>query len=55
MAWGHRQGSTLTARAMTRMAVTSDTADCSIIATLAQRDSGIVSVGLKAAALVNET
>lgn len=44
----------LTARAMTRATVTRDTADCSIMAIFAQRDSGITSVGLKAVALVND-
>lgn len=44
----------LTARATTRSTVTSETEDCSIISILAQRDSGITSVGLKAVELVNE-
>ena len=45
----------LTARAMTSATVASETADCSIIVSLAQRLNGMVSVGLKAAALVNDT
>jgi len=45
----------LTARAMTNAAVTRETADCSIIDSFAHRDSGIVSVGLNAVALVNDT
>ena len=44
-----------TARAMTSAAVTSDTAACSIIASFAHRDIGMVSVGLNAVALVNDT
>jgi hypothetical protein len=42
----------LTARATIRATVTMDTADCKVMASLAQRDSGITSVGLNAAALV---
>ena len=45
----------LTARAMTRATVTIDTPACSAMAPLAQRDSGMTSVGLKAVALVNAT
>ena len=44
-----------TARAITSAAVTRDTDACSIIASFAHRDIGIVSVGLKAVALVNDT
>lgn len=44
-----------TARAMTSAAVTNETDACSIIANFAHRDNGIVSVGLKAVALVNDT
>jgi len=44
----------LTARAMTRTTVTIDTADCSSMAVFAHRDSGMTSVGLNAAALVND-
>ena len=44
----------LTARAMTRIASRRATSDCSIIVNLAQRDIGIVSVGLNAVALVND-
>ncbi len=44
----------LTARAMTRTTVTIDTADCSSMAVFAHRDSGMTSVGLDAAALVND-
>ncbi len=43
----------LTARATTSATVTRDTADCRVIAIFDQRDSGMVSVGLKAVALVN--
>ena len=46
---------TLTARAITSAAVTRETADCSIIASLVHLDIGMVSVGLNAVALVNET
>ena len=46
---------TLTARAITRPIVARATIDCAIIASFAQRDSGIVSVGLKAVALVKLT
>ena len=42
----------LTARATIRATVTMETADCKVMASLAQRDSGITSVGLNAAALV---
>ena len=45
----------LTARAMTRATVTIDTPACTAMAPLAQRDSGMTSVGLKAVALVNAT
>ena len=45
----------LTARAMTRAAATREIAACSIMAIFALRVSGIVSVGLNAVALVNET
>ena len=44
----------LTARAMTRATVASDTSDWTSIAIFAHRDSGITSVGLKAVALVND-
>ncbi len=44
----------LTARATTSTTVPSDTIDCTIIAIFAQRASGNVSVGLNAAALVND-
>ena len=44
----------LTARATTSTTVPSDTTDCSIIAIFAQRTNGKVSVGLNAAALVND-
>ena len=40
---------------MTRAAVTRDTADSSIMASLAQRLIGMVSVGLNAVALVKDT
>jgi len=43
----------LTARETTRATVTIEIADCTVIAILAHRESGIVSVGLNAAALVN--
>ena len=43
----------LTARETTSATVTIEMADCTVIAILAQRDSGITSVGLNAAALVN--
>ena len=46
---------TFTARATTSAAVTKAIADCVIIASFAQRESGMVSVGLKAVAFVNET
>ena len=45
----------LTARAMTRAAVTREIADCSIIDSFAHFDNGMVSVGLNAVALVNDT
>ena len=48
-------GSTLMARATTRATVTSEIAACSIMVNLAHRDSGIVSVGLNAVELVNDT
>jgi hypothetical protein len=44
----------LTARATTSATVTIETADCTVMAILAQRVSGMTSVGLKAAALVND-
>ena len=44
----------LTARATTSTTVPSDTIDCSIIAIFAHRANGKVSVGLNAAALVND-
>ncbi len=44
----------LTARAMTNTTVPSETTDCSIIVIFAQRASGSVSVGLNAAAFVND-
>lgn len=44
----------LTARAMTRARVTSETRDCPSMVSLAHRDSGMTSVGLKAVALVKE-
>ena len=43
----------LTARATISATVTMDTADCRAMASFAQRDSGITSVGLNADALVN--
>jgi hypothetical protein len=43
----------LTARATTRATVTIEIADCRVMASFAQRESGITSVGLNAAALVN--
>ena len=43
----------LTARATISATVRMETADCTVMASLAQRDSGITSVGLNAAALVN--
>ena len=45
----------LTARAITSAAVTREMPDCAVIASFAQRDNGIESVGLKAAAFVNDT
>jgi len=42
----------LTARATIRATVTIETTDCTVMASLAHRDSGITSVGLNAAALV---
>jgi hypothetical protein len=45
-------GRTLMARAMTRIAMTSDRVDWTIMVSLAQRLTGRVSVGLKAVALV---
>jgi hypothetical protein len=44
----------LTARAMTRARVTSEIRDCPSMVSLAHRDSGMTSVGLKAVALVKE-
>lgn len=44
----------LTAREMTSATVTSEIADCIRNITFAQRDNGIVSVGLNAVALVND-
>jgi len=44
----------LTALAMTRAARSSETADWTSMSILAQRDSGITSVGLNAVALVND-
>src|SRR5436305_1673812 len=44
----------LTARAMTRASVASEIRDCPSMVSLAHRDSGMTSVGLKAVALVNE-
>ncbi len=44
----------LTARATTRATVTIEMAACTVMAIFAQRDSGMTSVGLKAAALVND-
>lgn len=44
---------TLTARATTSTTTASATADCTIMVTFAQRDSGSTSVGLNAVALVN--
>ncbi|MDT5073533.1 MAG: hypothetical protein QOH82_2853 [Mycobacterium sp.] len=49
------QPSTLTARAMTRAIVVIDTSDCTVIMPLAQRASGIVSVGENATTLVKLT
>ncbi len=52
---GHRgyPGSTLIARAITRMAVTKETADCTSIVIFAHVRTGSVSVGLNAVAFVN--
>lgn len=50
---GHR-GRTLTARATTRIAVTSDTTDSTIMVIFAHVFTGSVSVGLNAVALVND-
>lgn len=44
----------LTAREITRATVTSEIADCSMNIAFAHRESGSVSVGLNAVALVNE-
>ncbi len=44
----------LTARATTRATVTIETAACTVMPIFAQRDNGITSVGLNAAALVND-
>lgn len=43
----------LTAREMTRATVRSEASDWIIISSLAQADRGMVSVGLKAVALLN--
>jgi hypothetical protein len=43
----------LTARATISATVTMETTDCRVMASFAQRDSGITSLGLNAAALVN--
>jgi hypothetical protein len=43
----------LTARDTTSATVTIEMADCRVMAIFAHRDSGITSVGLNAAALVN--
>jgi hypothetical protein len=43
----------LTARETTSVTVTIEMTDCTVIATFAQRDMGMVSVGLNAAAFVN--
>ncbi len=53
---GHRlpQPRMFTAREITTATVTNDASDCSIINNLAQAVSGIVSVGLKAVALVKD-
>ena len=51
---GDYPGRTLTARATTRIAVTSDTTDSAIMAIFAQVLTGSVSVGLNAVALVND-
>jgi hypothetical protein len=51
----HRYFSMLTARAITSATVMTDTIECSIIVSFAQRESGITSVGLNAVALVNDT
>jgi len=45
----------LTAREITRATVSSEASDCSIISSFAHGVSGMVSVGLNAVALVNET
>jgi hypothetical protein len=47
-------GNTLMARAITMIAVTSESTDSAIIAILAQGWSGNVSVGLNAVAFVND-
>ena len=44
----------LTARATTRATVTTETAAWAVMAIFAHRDSGIVSVGLNAVALVKD-
>ena len=44
----------LTARATTSTTVTIETEACTVMAILAQRDSGMTSVGLNAVALVND-
>jgi hypothetical protein len=53
-AGGYWSGRMLTARAMTRMPSTSETADCTNMVSFAQRANGSTSVGLKAVAFVNE-
>jgi hypothetical protein len=54
--WEYRHpGSTFTARAITRIAVTSDMHASIIMAIFAQVRNGRVSVGLNAVAFVNET
>ena len=44
----------LTARAITKTAMSSDTSDCTSIVSFAHRDMGITSVGLNAIAFVND-
>jgi hypothetical protein len=53
--WSARQRRMLTARAITSATVTTEIADCASIVTLAHWVMGMVSVGLNAVALVNET
>ena len=50
---GSYPGRTLMARAITRIAITSDSAAWTIMVSLAHRRTGRVSVGLNAVALVN--